>query len=567
LTQAREWNVVIHPIEDSDGYLAEAGNNDNLKVDSLGFIRYCNNIVLEARLKGFLLCNLDSVDLQGEDSRAEAWIYVGKKYKWEGIALESVSGDPAELESLDTYKWLGKDVSTSRLEKSIRNFLRDKQNKGYPFASIGIDSIKVLDSKIKANLRYEAGPLILYDSLNLNGDAVVKKNFLSAYIGTPVGSPYSQEVINDIPNRLGSIDFLTLAEPPIITFQNEEARINLLLEREKANRFDAIIGFLPNENGSGNLLITGAADLYLTNLFQSGKQLEFHWNHLQKETQTLSLGYKHPNLFLSPLGLDAYLYLYKQDTSFLNRKIMLSFNYRTGAWGSVSLHTRWESSRLISTRQYEDATTLPDLADFNVSYLGLGFTNLPETGLGIGLLKKWGLMLEVDIGSKTIVENPGLGEELYAGLDMESLQFSGRFGLEGIYALSSGPLALYGRLSTGLLKNDQLFLNDLFRLGGLNSLRGFNEYTFYASEYIIGTIEARAYFNRTSNLFAFFDMGHLSYEISNSSFEDNPFGTGMGLRINTDGGVFSFVYALGKSNEQPLSLRYSKIHFGYKAIF
>jgi len=101
----------------------------------------------------------------------------------------------------------------------------------------------------------------------------------------------------------------------------------------------------------------------------------------------------------------------------------------------------------------------------------------------------------------------------------------------------------------------------------LNSLRGFNENTFYASNYLIGTIEIQAYFNQDSRIFAFMDYGYLQYSLSNTDFSDQPFGTGIGIAVESGSGLFSFVYAVGKSEEQPLSLRYSKIHFGYKAIF
>jgi hypothetical protein len=48
---------------------------------------------------------------------------------------------------------------------------------------------------------------------------------------------------------------------------------------------------------------------------------------------------------------------------------------------------------------------------------------------------------------------------------------------------------------------------------------------------------------------------------------DRPVSFGTGINLDTDGGLFSFVLALGKSNSQPLSFSYSRIHFGYLARF
>jgi len=41
----------------------------------------------------------------------------------------------------------------------------------------------------------------------------------------------------------------------------------------------------------------------------------------------------------------------------------------------------------------------------------------------------------------------------------------------------------------------------------------------------------------------------------------------VGLNLETGNGIFRFVYAVGKAQEQPLSLQFSKIHFGYIVQF
>jgi hemolysin activation/secretion protein len=115
--------------------------------------------------------------------------------------------------------------------------------------------------------------------------------------------------------------------------------------------------------------------------------------------------------------------------------------------------------------------------------------------------------------------------------------------------------------------NDNLFLNDLFRLGGLNSLRGFNENFFYASDYFTGTLETRMYIGEYSNIFAFYDQGYVYYNLGQSNNEDTPFGIGLGMNLATNAGVLRLVFALGKSNSQSLDFKFSKIHVGYFATF
>ena len=65
----------------------------------------------------------------------------------------------------------------------------------------------------------------------------------------------------------------------------------------------------------------------------------------------------------------------------------------------------------------------------------------------------------------------------------------------------------------------------------------------------------------------FFDQSALSEDNDATNEIQFPFGTGTGFSFSTDAGVFNFVFALGKSKNQPFGINYSKIHFGYISRF
>ncbi len=64
----------------------------------------------------------------------------------------------------------------------------------------------------------------------------------------------------------------------------------------------------------------------------------------------------------------------------------------------------------------------------------------------------------------------------------------------------------------------------------------------------------------------FTDMGIIQNKVGQGDTEW-PFSFGGGISLETDGGVFNFVYALGKSNSQRIGFNFSKIHFGYTGRF
>src|SRR5690606_28150994 len=138
------------------------------------------------------------------------------------------------------------------------------------------------------------------------------------------------------------------------------------------------------------------------------------------------------------------------------------------------------------------------------------------------------------------------------------------YALEGeaqYYVPISRRFVMKTRLQAGVLVSDKLLVNDLYRIGGLNSLRGYVENERYAANYAIGTIEGQLCLASESYMFLFYDQGYAQFITSKSSTE-LPSGVGGGLTFATNIGCFSFAYALGRTSAQPFDFNFSKVHFG-----
>ena len=102
----------------------------------------------------------------------------------------------------------------------------------------------------------------------------------------------------------------------------------------------------------------------------------------------------------------------------------------------------------------------------------------------------------------------------------------------------------------------------MFRLGGLNTIRGFNENQFFASNYILSNVELRIILESRSYLFLFSDQSYLVFDNGATRISDLPIGFGLGLQLGTKSGDFRFAYALGRSKDSSVNFNQSKIHFG-----
>jgi translocation and assembly module TamA len=109
-------------------------------------------------------------------------------------------------------------------------------------------------------------------------------------------------------------------------------------------------------------------------------------------------------------------------------------------------------------------------------------------------------------------------------------------------------------------------LSDLYRIGGLKTLRGFNENNYYASDYAIYTLEYRYFTDESSYVMLFLNQAYFDNQLNNN-YTDWPLGFGTGISFTTKAGVFQFIYALGQAKDQPINLNLSKIHFGLVSRF
>jgi outer membrane protein assembly factor BamA len=452
----------------------------------------------------------------------------------------------------------------NRITKLFRSVIQYSERHGYPFAIIRLREIEIKDHRITASLDYQSGPVIYFANLIIRNAANLKSNFLAAYLNTRPGMPFDQRKVDQISYRVRQLAFTRLTAEPSLIFRKDSCDIYLDLETVRANSFDGILGFLPNENEPDKLLITGQLFLGLDNLFRSGKKFNVEWQKPNLLTQELQIQYEHPALFRLPTDLGFDFHLFKQDTSFINRDLHVFFFLNPGRMGSLGLNYTYMSSRLLSISDLQQIKEL-DKVDYDLNYYGLKYR---LNTLDRMFFPTRGFLVDgsIQFGTKKIIRNVGIDAESYEGLQERTLQIRSTLAIDKYFGLFPKNTLLL-RVSAGYIDNDQLFFNDLFRLGGLNSIRGFNERNFFASWYLTGTMEYRYLFENNSQLFFFFDGSGLGYSVQNQSLRDHPFGFGGGFSLSTRAGFLHIIYALGKSAGQPLGLNYSKIHIGYSNRF
>lgn len=496
----------------------------------------------------------------------KAEVALGNQYEWVKLSPGNVNPDLLQKVGFRERFFSGKPFRYHETETIQRALITRSNNLGYPFASVKLDSVRVDSGLVSAALAFDAGPLITFDSISISGPVKINRRFLQTYLRLPLGTPFSEQLFGQVEARIEKLPYLSLVEPPGLTFQNDQATVHLSLKPVKSNQIDGVIGFLPNSKQDGGLLLTGQFNLLLDNMFGSGRRLKFQWEGYKPESQNLNIDFHQPQILKSPVDLNLQFHLLKEDSSFVNRNFGIDLHYAYSNLHYIGLFSDFKAARLPSSNLFDELNSFPDLADFNLNQYGgqYRFSNLdndynPNSGLLIDIL--------ASAGSKKIKKNSAITDSLYQQLELETSQFSWEASVDK-YIKASKHWVLALKWRGGGVYNQRLFFNDLFRLGGLNRIRGFSENTFFADNFAYSIIEPRFFFETNSYLFVFYDQAWwLSYELENNSFSDTPSGFGAGISLTTKAGIFNFAWAVGSSKIQDIGFSQSKIHFGYISRF
>ncbi|TPE45633.1 hypothetical protein FJM65_05430 [Pontibacter mangrovi] len=530
--------------------------------DSAEAVAEVRELVYRLQQDAFLLASADSVYF-GHDT-LHVKLHVGQPFVWAALRNGNL-GEALLVESGFREKFYRdvpfKPAEFVRLQQRILNYA---ERNGYPFATVWLDSVSIDDSKVAATLMLDKAFAVTYDTLEVVGKTKTQPKFLMRYLQLQPGQLYNQDQINALQRMLTQLPYIKATQPPQVRFIRDKAKVYVYLEDRQANQIDGVAGFLPDPNRQNKLLITGEANLNIRNIRGSGKQLGLQWRRVSAGSVVLNGEYLHPNLFGSPFELGAKFNLLKQDSTFITVQPRLQLGYYTLKYGKFSVFTEWRNARTLSEVSPRRLQEL-DLADARTTTYGLNYlwNNLDDF-----YFPRRGRLVELQFsaGAKKLLRSTGLEKSFYDTLDMSTSQLGLGVRVENFLRLGKSS-ALLARLRGEALFSNRIFLNDMYRLGGLSSLRGFDDYFFYASSYAVSTLEYRLFTAADSYALLFYDQGYYRRDLDRLAKYDFPFGVGAGISFSTGAGIFQLIYSLGKSDEQPLSFKYSKIHFGIKSKF
>ncbi len=368
-------------------------------------------------------------------------------------------------------------------------------------------------------------------------------SFINKYFKIDSKKIFSKKELEEISRVTKSLDFVEEIKPPEVLFKRDSTIVYLFLKRKKNSTVDGIVNFASKDDGSG-LLINGNLDLQLKNVLNTGERFNLFWNRVKEENSEFRLNTYIPYIFNSSLSPELSFNIYRQDSTFLTTSFLFKLQYELS-----------RRSKVFVSYDNETSDYLLDINDIGFDTFSKNFWSV---GYGYSLASsnsKYDRMFRSEITA---------GYGLRKGSDARENQF--KISLNSEINLSISQRGYFNlRNVTGYLNSKTFLTNELFRIGGANSIRGFNEQSIFTNQFSHLNIEYRYLTSIDSYLHTITDFGVFNNLAQNTT--DTLLGLGFGYLFSVENNQINLGYALGVKPGDNFDFDQSKLIIRFTSKF
>jgi hypothetical protein len=434
-------------------------------------------------------------------------------------------------------------IKTKEFENFKNLLLTDLDTKGNSFSEIKFTKPTYVKDTLVLQLK-------IIESLKRNIDKVLVKGydefpekFIKRFYKINKQTIFSKKRLEEVSQLTKNLDFVREKKEPEVLFKKDSTHVYLFLNKLETSSFDGIVNFASKEDGQG-LLLNGNLDLKLTNILNTGENFELFWNKVAQEKSEFKINAVIPYIYHSFLSAEIGFNLYRQDSTFLNTSFNLKTEYDLSRRSKASLaYSNERSSYLLST-------TENNLDSYSNYFIGSGYQlkNISNTDL---YKNDFGLELYASFGKRktTLIDVNQFKLKLLTLINLKTSQRS----------------YLNIKTESQMLFSNNYLVNELYRIGGANSIRGLNEQSIYTNRFLYTNIEYRFLTSVVSYLYSITDIGFYNESISTKT--RNALGLGGGYRFKLNNNFIDLGYVVGSYSDSEMNLNNSKLIVKWTSFF
>ncbi|WP_264548183.1 hypothetical protein [Flavobacterium sp. N2820] len=465
---------------------------------------------------------------------------LGNSVKSNIVYIDKLSAEEKSLLQLENNTLV---IAINKVESFMKEKITLLEKKGYSLANLQLINQRKVDNNVFSELQ-----------LKLNSKRNITDIVIIGYDKFPTGikkaitkkakkAIFNQDNLKQINDEFDKLQFVSQLKYPEILFTTDSTKIFVYLEKSKPNKFDGFIGF--SNDDKSKLTFNGYLDLQLQNILNSGEKFNLYWKNDGNKQTSFNLGTELPYLFKTPIGIKANLRIFKQDSTFQNTITDLNlgyyFSYNTKAYLG---YQKTNSVDIQNTNSFS-------LNDFTNTFLTTSFEHVTFSQDNFIFPERTKVFTKIGLGNRTISST-------------KSNQFFGQLEVSHHFELNQKNSILIKNQSY-YLQSDDYIINELYRFGGINSIRGFNENSLQAN--IFSGIMAEYRYLAAPNLYIHTITDYGYFQDKTASIDDKLLGLGFGFGLFTKNGLFNLIYANGSTSDQAIKLSNSIVHISFKTNF
>ena len=441
----------------------------------------------------------------------------------------------------------------TKTEPFLTKNLLELERKGFALAKLKLVNIQKKKKSLYADLYFESGQQRQLNEIVVKfAESNKKNNFPEGHLKQMNrkyrNNPFNQDIVRKIHDDFEKFRFVNQIKYPEILFTKDTTKVYVYLEKRKSNTFDGYIGFSNNEKNK--LVFNGYLDLTLENALKSGEQLSINWKSDGNNQKNFKAGIDLPYLFKSPIGLKAQIYIFKQDSIFQNTKTSIDLGYFMDYNTRIYLgYQSTESSDIQNTNNNTISDYENSFLTSNLEYTKLDYPNSTFP-------KKSSLSITLGTGKRTtngLTETLGTNKQTYININA----------MHNFYLNKKNCINI--NYQNYFLKSDSYIINELYRFGGMNSIRGFAENSLQANFMTAIITEYRYIISQDLYIHSITDYGY--YEDKSTNNKETMLGLGLGMGLKTKNGHLKLTFANAKTTNQELNFNNTVAAISYNIQF
>ncbi|MGG5505443.1 MULTISPECIES: hypothetical protein [unclassified Myroides] len=427
------------------------------------------------------------------------------------------------------------------LSTTLQQYTQQLDRDGMGMSTLQLTNHRIQNDTLYCSLQLNLTQGRTLDQIEIQSSNRVPEKIIRQLTKRYLNKPYSEQLIAELTSTVHTLDFLTSYKTPETLFTDDSTTLFLYLDKANTNSFDGFMGFSTDEKDKFTL--AGYLDLNLNNVLNKGESLSLYWrSDANKQTQ-FDFKTSFVYLFNTPLNINGQLNIQKQDTIYQNTKLGLQLGYAIRYNRNIKIGYQSTSSTTNSI--------LPSMENFDSKFYTLNYTQIQKrTSLPIFPIN-YTLDVLLGTGNRTT-------EETKLSQYMIQLQANKNFELAPKHYL-------YVNWTYYSLFSEDYLINELYRFGGTQSLRGFQENSLLANQLNLINTEYRFLVHPSLYLHTIFDYAIQNYKPLNQT--NTLYSIGMGLGFITSSSYFNLSFANGKQPGVPFSFDNTTIHIGFKTLF